>query len=153
MNTELRKNAEHDSEKDYYKLMNNAVYGETMENVRKHKTIKLVIKNAKRKKLVSEPNYHTTKWFSENLLAIEMKKHAYLGLAILSFSKIKMYEYWYDEMKPKYGDRIKLCYMDTNSFILKQKVFINILLIMLKKRMIHQVILLKEHYQWVKIKK
>ena len=64
-----------------------------------------------------------------------------------------MYEYWYDEMKPKHGDRIKLCYMDTNSFILKQKVFINILLIMLKKRMIHQVILLKEHYQWVKIKK
>ena len=56
--------------------MNNAVYGKTMENVRKHKTIRLVIKDAKRKKLVSEPNYHTTKWFSENLLAIEMKKHA-----------------------------------------------------------------------------
>ena len=84
---------------------------------------------------------------------IKANKPTYLGLAILSFSKIKMYEYWYDEMKPKYGDRIKLCYMDTNSFILKQKVFINILLIMLKKRMIHQVILLKEHYQWVKIKK
>ena len=55
--------------------MNNAVYGKTMENVRKHRDIKLVNNNDKRKKLVSEPNYHTTKWFSENLLAIEMKKN------------------------------------------------------------------------------
>ena len=79
--------------------MNNAVYGKTMENVRKHRIIKLVNNNTKRTKLVSEPNYHTTKWFSENLLAIEMKKTSikmnkaiYLGLAILSLSKIKMYE-------------------------------------------------------------
>ena len=73
-----------------------------MENVRKHKIIKLVNNDTKRNKLVSEPNYHTTKWFLENLLAIEMRKTSvkmnkpiYLGLAILS--KIKMYEYWYDE--------------------------------------------------------
>ena len=74
--------------------------------------------DTKRNKLVSEPNYHTTKWFSENLLAIEMKKKTkkktvikankpiYLGLAILSLNKTRMYEYWYDDMKPKYGDNI-----------------------------------------------
>ena len=91
-NTDLRKNAEHDFEKDFYKLMNNAVYGKTMENVRKHRTFKLVNNDKKRNKLVSEPNYHTTKCFSENLLAIEMKKKTpsvkmnkpiYLGLTIL----------------------------------------------------------------------
>ena len=71
MNTELRKDAENDFEKDFYKLMNNAVYGTTMENVRKHRIIKLVNNNTKRKKLVSERNYHTTKWFSENLVAIK----------------------------------------------------------------------------------
>ena len=114
MNTESRMNAENDFDKDFYKLMNNAVYRKTMENVRKHKIIKLVNDDTKRNKLVSEPNYHTTKWFSENLLAIEMKKTSvkmnkiYLGLARLSLSKIKMYEYWYDEMKPKYGNRIRL---------------------------------------------
>ena len=117
INTELRKNTENDFERDHYKLMNNAAYGKTMENVRKHKIIKLVNNGAKRNKLASEPNYHTAKWFSESLLAIERKKASvkmnkplYLGLAILSLSKIKMYEYWYDEMKLNYGDRIRLCY-------------------------------------------
>ena len=91
--------------------MNNAVYGKTMENVRKHNIIKLVNDDTKINKLVSEPNYHATKWFSENLLATEMKKTSvkmnksiYLGLTILSLSKIKMYEYWHDEMKIKYKD-------------------------------------------------
>ena len=128
VNTEFRKNAENDFEKYFYKLMNNTVYGKTMENVRKCKIIKLAINYAKRKKLASEPNYHTTKWFSENLLGTETKKTSTksnkpinLGLAILSLSKIKMYEYWHDEMKPKYGDRIKLCYMDTDSFIMHIK--------------------------------
>ena len=74
MNIELRKNAKNDFEKDFFKLMNNSVFGETMENVRKHREIELVNSDAKRNKLVSEPNYHTTKWFSESLLAIEMKK-------------------------------------------------------------------------------
>ena len=74
---------------------------------------------------MSEPNYHTTKWFPENLLAIEMKKTkpkmnkpVYLGLSILEISKTLMYEFWYDYMKPKYGDNVKLCYMDTDSFIM-----------------------------------
>ena len=128
MNTKLRMDAENDFNKDFYKLMNNAVYGKTMEYVRKHKIVKLVNDDTKRNELVSEPNYHTTKWFLENLLAIEMKKTSvkinkpiYVGLAILSLSRIKMYEYWYDEMKIKYNDRVRLCYMDTGSFIMHIK--------------------------------
>ena len=74
MNTELRKNAKNDFEKAFFRLMNNAVFGKTMENVRSHRDIKLVSTDTKRNKLVSETNYHTTKWSSENLLAIEMKK-------------------------------------------------------------------------------
>ena len=74
MNTELRKQAKNDFGKDFYKLMNNAVFGKTMENVRKHRDIKLVTTDKRRNQLVSEPNYHTAKWFSGNLLETEMKK-------------------------------------------------------------------------------
>ena len=74
MDTELRKKVKNDFEKDFYKLMNNTVFGKTMENVRKHRDIKLVTTNKRRNQLVLEPNYHTTKWFSEKLLVIEMKK-------------------------------------------------------------------------------
>ena len=105
--------------------MNNAVFGKTMENVRKHRDIRLVTTDKRRNQLVTEPNYHTTKWFTENLLAIEMKKTKvkmnkpiYLGLSILEISKILMYEFWYDYMKPKYGGNVKLCYMDTDNFII-----------------------------------
>ena len=121
MNTELKKKAKNDFEKDFFKLMNNAVFGKTMENMRKHRDIKLVTTDKRRNQLVTEPNYHTTKWFSENLLAIEMKKTKvklnkpmYLGLSILEISKKMMYEFWYDYMKPKHGDNVKLCYMDTD---------------------------------------
>ena len=74
MNTKLRMEAKNDFEKDFFKKMINSVFGKTIENVRKHRNIKLVTTEEKRIKLVSEPNYHTTKHFSENLLAIEMKK-------------------------------------------------------------------------------
>ena len=74
MNTELRKQAKNDFEKDVLKLMNNSVFGKPMENVRKHKDIKLVKADKRGNYLVSERNYHTTKWFSEYLLAIQMKK-------------------------------------------------------------------------------
>ena len=124
----MRKKAKTDFEKDFFKLMNNAVFGKTMENLRKHRDIKLVTTDKRRNRLVSEPNYHTTKWFSENLLAIEMKKTKVkmnkpicLGLSILEISKILMYKLWYDYMKPKYGDNLKLCYMDTDSFIMHIK--------------------------------
>ena len=74
MNTKLRKEAKNEFEKDFFKLLNNAVFGKTMENVRNHRDIKIVTTNEKRSKLVSEPNYHTTKHLSEFFLAIEMKK-------------------------------------------------------------------------------
>ena len=82
-----------------------------------------------------------------------MNTSIYLGLAISALRKIKMCEYWYDYIKPKYGENIRLCYMDTDSFIMhiKTDVFIKILLKMLKKSMIHQIIPLKD--QWVKIRK
>ena len=74
MNTELRKVASNDFEKDFYELINNTVFGKTMENVRKHRDIKLVKTNKKRNKLVSEPNYHTINYISKDLSIIEMKK-------------------------------------------------------------------------------
>ena len=128
MNTELRKKAKNDFEKDFFKLMNNAVFGKTMENVRKHRDIKLVTTDKRRNQLVSEPNYYAIKCFSETLVAIEMKKTKikmnkpiYLGLSLLEISKILMSEFWYNYMKPKYGDNVKLCYMDTDRFIMHIK--------------------------------
>ena len=128
MNTELRKLTRNDFVKDLFKLMNNSVFGKTMENIRKHRDIKLVKTNKKRSKLVSEPNYHTINLISEDLSIIEMKntkvkmnKRIYLGLSILEISKTLMYEFWYDYMKPKYNNDVKLCYMDTDSFIMNIK--------------------------------
>ena len=125
MNTELRKLAKDDFEKDLFKLMNNAVFGKTMENIRKNRDIKLVTTDKKRNKLVSEPNYHTMNYISEDLSIIKMNKTKvemsnpiYLGLSILDISKLLMYEFWYDYMKPKYNDNIKLCYMDTDSLVM-----------------------------------
>ena len=127
-NTELRKNALNDFEKDFFKLMNNAVFGKTMENVRKHRDIKLVKTDHRSNKLVSEPNYHTMKLIDDNLAIIEMRKvkvkmnkPIYLGLSILEISKITMYEFWYDYVKSKYGNRARLCYMDTDSFVINIK--------------------------------
>ena len=74
MNTELRKVAKNDFKKDFFKLMNNAVFGKTMENIRKHRDIKLVTTNKRRSKLVPEPNYHTINYISEDLSIIEMNK-------------------------------------------------------------------------------
>ena len=89
MNIKLRQKAKNNFEKDFFKLMNNAVFGKTMENVRKHRKIKLVITKRRKHYLVSEPYYHTTKFLTENLLAIEigktqilMDKPVYLGLSL-----------------------------------------------------------------------
>ena len=108
--------------------MNNAVFGKTMENIKKQRDIKLVTTDKKRNKLVSEPNYHTMNYISEDWSIIEMNetkvkmnKPIYLGLSILDISKILMYEFWYDYVKPKYNDNVKLCYMDTDSFVMNVK--------------------------------
>ena len=108
--------------------MNNSVFGKTMENVRNHRDIKIVTTNKQRSKYASEPNYHTTKRISENLMIMEMKKTevkmnkpVYLGQAILDISKTLMYEFWYNYIKPKYQEKARLCYMDTDSFIMHIK--------------------------------
>ena len=108
--------------------MNYAVFGKTMENVRKHNDSKIAPTERRRNSMVSEPNYHTTKFFAENL-SIELKqpellmrnKPVNLGLSILELSKILMYEFWSDYVKPKYGGKVKLCYIDTGSFIVYVK--------------------------------
>ena len=108
MNTKLREKTKNNFEKDFFKLMNNAVFGITMENVRKRRSIKLVATERRKNYVVSEPNYYTTKFFTETLLAIEtrktqvlMNKPVYLGLLILDLSKTVMYELWYDYVKLK----------------------------------------------------
>ena len=125
MNAKLRQKAKNNFEKDFFKLMNNEDFGKTMENVRKHRNIKVIATESRRNYLVSDPNYHTTTSFTENLLAIEMEKTqilmnnpVYLGLSILDLSKTVMYEFC---VKPKYGENAKLCYMDTYSFIVNVK--------------------------------
>ena len=128
MNTELKKHAKNELEKNFFKLMNNAVFGKTMENVRNHRDIKLVTSYKRRSILVSELNYHSSKCISEDFMIIEMRKvevkmnkPIYLGQAILDISKTLTYEFWYDYIKPKYGDKARLCYMDTDSFVIHIK--------------------------------
>ena len=154
MNTELRKNAKNDFEKNFFKLMNNAVFGKAMENVRNHRDIKLVTSDKRRSILVSELNYHSSKCILKDLMIIEMRKvevkmnkPIYLGQAILDISKTLMYEYWYDYIKPKYGDKTRLCYMDRMALlcILKQKIFTKILLVLLKDGLIYRIIM-----KWIK---
>ena len=139
MNTDLRKIAKKDFEKDFFKSMNNAVFGKTMENVGKQRCKNYC--NIKKKELFSIRTklcYRT--FFKELLLAIEMKtteiltnKPVYLGLSILELSKTLMYEFWYDYVKPKY-EKAKSCYMDTVNFMM----FIKILQ-MLKLDLIFQI--------------
>ena len=128
MNTELRQKTKNNSEKDFFKLMNNVVFGKTIENMRNYRNTKLVIKERRRSYLVSQPNYQTIKFFTENFLAIEMRKTqmlinkpVYLCLSILDLSKTKMYKFWHDYEKPKYGKNATLFRMDTDSFIVRVK--------------------------------
>ena len=118
----------------------------TLENVRNHRDIKLVTSDKRRKRLVSQPNYHSHKKFSVHLMSIEMKttrvkmiKPLYLGMSILDISKTLMYEFWYDYIRPKYGDKTKLCYTDMDSFVvyIKTKTFLKIFLMMLRDGLIH----------------
>ena len=137
MNTTIRTEPKNDFEKDFFKLMNNSVSGKTMENVRKHRDIKLVTTDKRRNQLVSEPNYKRQK----KQIKVKMN-NVYLGLSILEISKTLMYEFWYDYIKPKYQNNAKLYYMDTDSFIIRINTedFYKDIEMMLKKDMIHQII-------------
>ena len=123
-NTKLRPAARNDFEKDSYKLMNNSVFIKTIENIRKHRNIKLVINRKAYLKLVMKPNFKSGVLFGENLMGCEMgimkvvmNKSVYLGQVILDLSKIVMYEFHYDYMKQKYPEGLTLCYIDTDSLI------------------------------------
>ena len=124
-NTKLRTAAASDFEKDFYKLMNNSVFGKTMENIRKHRNIKLVTNREVYLKAVIKPNIKSGTLFGANLMGCEMEKikvvmnkPVYLGQAILDLSKIVMYEFHYNYMKRKYdNDSLTLCFMDMDSLI------------------------------------
>ena len=124
MNTKLRAKAKNSFEKDFYKLMNNAVFGKTMENIRNRKDVKLVNSVEKLRKLIAMPNFVNRKIFSENLVSVHMKKTkltmnkpVYLGMCILDLSKTVMYEFHYNYIKEKYGDKAKLLFTDTDSLL------------------------------------
>ena len=129
MNTELRKKVQNEFENDFFKLMNNSVSEKIIENVRNHRDIKLKNTDKRRKGLLSEPNYHSHKNFLKHLMVIEIKntrvkmiKTLYLGVTTLDVSKTLMYEFWYNYIGPKYGDKAKLYYTDTDSFIINIKI-------------------------------
>ena len=124
-NTRLRTEAKNDFEKDFYKLMNNSLFGKTMENIRKHRNIKLVNNEEEYLKNVMKPNFKSGTLLGSDLMSCEMgkvrvvmNKPVYLSQAILDLSKTIMYEFHYDYMKQKYDNyKLKLCYMDTDSLI------------------------------------
>ena len=123
-NTNLRAKAKNNFEKDFFKLMNNSVFGKTMENIRNRVDVKLVNTKEKFKKLVAKPNFRSRKIFSENLVSVHMKKTSltmnkpvYLGMCILELSKIIMFDFHYNYIKSKYGDKAKLLFTDTDSLM------------------------------------
>ncbi len=122
LNTELRAKATTDFEKDFFKLMNNAVFGKTMENVRNRVNVKLVTNEKACNKLVKKSNFKSVNIFHENLIAVHMEKTStkldkpiQIGMSILDISKTLMYRFHYDYVKPKWGDRAKLLFTDTDS--------------------------------------
>ena len=124
VNSRLRKDAKNEFEKVFFKLMNISVFGKTMENIRNHKDMKLVTSDKKYLKYVMKPNFKDGHPFSKHLFAVEMgkteikiNKSVYLRQAILDLSKMLMYEFHYDYMRPRYGSKVKLCYMDPDSFV------------------------------------
>ena len=123
-NTSLRALAKNNFEKDFFKLMNNSVFGKTMENIRNRVNVKLVDAGEQFKKLAAKPNYNGRKIFNENLVSVHMKKTSltmnkpvYLGMSILDLSKTVMYDFHYKYIKPKYGSKAKLLFTDTDSFL------------------------------------
>ena len=121
-NTQKRTNAKNSFEKDFFKLMNNSVFGKTMENLRKRVDVRLVTGKEKLLKLASKPTYVSCKIFNENLVAVHkiketltLNRPAYVGMCILDLSKTLMYDFHYNYIKNKYGDKAKLLFTDTDS--------------------------------------
>lgn len=134
LNTKLRQNAMSAFEQDFFKLLNNSIFGKTLENVENRLDVKLVnqwkdTNNTTKKtygaeQLIARPNFHSATIFSDNLVAIQMSpesvildKPIYIGFTVLELSKSHMYNFHYSIMKPYYGTRLRLCYMDTDSFL------------------------------------
>lgn len=123
-NTKKSKEAKNDFEKDFFKLMNNSVFGKCMENMRKRVNVELVTTKRRLKKLTSKPNFQSFKIFNEDLVGVHLKRinitmnrPIYAGFCILDLSKISMYQFHYDFMKIKYGNKAILMYTDTDSTI------------------------------------
>ena len=121
-NTQKRTNAKNSFEKDFFKLMNNSVFGKTMENLRKRVDVRLVTSKEKLSKLASKPTYVSSKIFNENLVAVHkiketltMNRPAYIGMCILDLSKTLMYDFHYNYIKHNYGNKAKLLFTDTDS--------------------------------------
>ena len=127
LNTNLRTKAKNEFEKDFFKLMNNSVFGKTMEKIRNRVDIKLVTDKIKAGKLAAKPNFKHCNIFSENLVSIHMKKKlffnkpVYLGMCILDLSKTLMYDFHYNYIKKKYGNTAKLLFTDTDSLMYEIK--------------------------------
>ena len=127
-NTEKRKNARNDFEKDIFKLLNNAVFGKTMEDKRKHLDFEIVSDEKRLMKCVNNPSFKHSHIINENLVGVEkqkpklkLDKPIFIGMSILDLSKQHMYRFYYDVMKPKYGDNIRMVYTDTDSFVFHTK--------------------------------
>ncbi|XP_034266860.1 uncharacterized protein LOC117661806 [Pantherophis guttatus] len=128
MNTDLRKKASSDFEEDLYKLMNNSVFGKTIENLRKRVNVKLVRANEEKKlwSLIASPAFAQANIFDDDLVAIQVHKShlvlnrpIYVGMSILDLSKYLMYDFYYNKMKAQYGECCQLLYTDTDSLLLE----------------------------------
>ena len=126
LNTDMRAKGTTDFEKDFYKLMNNSVFGKTMENVRNRVNVKLVTKEKTLGKLAKKANFKSANIFNENLIAVHMEKTTVklnkpiqVGMSILDLSKTLMYRFHYDYVKPKWGDKAELLFTDTDAYAMK----------------------------------
>ena len=127
LNTNLRKKASNDLEKDLFKLMNNAIFGKSMENVLNRSNIKLINNDPEKSlKLIRQPNFQNAYQISNKLCLVESKpiktvfnKPIYLGACFLETSKLHMYQFWYDHLKNKYDNKVELIDTDTDSFIIQ----------------------------------
>ena len=125
-NTQKRKEAKSQIEKDFYKLLNNSIYGKTIENIRKRKDITACVSGVQVAKKIRNPLYKHRTVIDENLVLVHMGKNKliydkpiYVGCIILELAKLRMYKFWYEVLKRKLGNKIRLLYHDTDSFVIE----------------------------------